>query len=307
QQPAHPAAEGHGRRLPDHDRRPHGRAQQAAHRDRRVLRVLARPRAVLRARLAAVDGHERPRAPRDAQARPRSRAADPSSRAGGGVRMIDTSFWNWDHAWAVLPDMLWAFLRVTLVVTIAASAIAAVLGLAIALVRRTAPRPVAALVTGIINVIRMTPLVVQLLFALYGLLAIGAEVPSIAIAIVVFGIHYATYMADVYRAGIDAVPRGQWEATVALSMSRGRTWRAVVIPQALRATAPALGNYVISMFKETPFVSVIFVHDMVRTAQLYGGEHFRYIEAITLAGLLFLAASYPTSLLIARLEKRLAY
>ncbi len=221
--------------------------------------------------------------------------------------MIDTSFWNWDHAWAVLPDMLWAFLRVTLVVTIAASAIAAVLGLAIALVRRTAPRPVAAVVTGVMNVIRMTPLVVQLLFALYGLLAIGAEVPSIAIAIVVFGIHYATYMADVYRAGIDAVPRGQWEATVALSMSRGRTWRAVVIPQALRATAPALGNYVISMFKETPFVSVIFVHDMVRTAQLYGGEHFRYIEAITLAGLLFLAASYPTSLLIARLEKRLAY
>lgn len=222
--------------------------------------------------------------------------------------MSDNSFpWNWDHAWAVLPEMLWKFLTVTLVITIAASAIAAVLGLIIALIRRSAPRPVATVVTLVMNFIRMTPLVVQLLFGLYGLLALGIDIPPIMIGIAIFGIHYATYMAEVYRAGIDAVPPGQWEATTALSMSRRRTWTAVVIPQAVRATVPSLGNYVISMFKETPFVSVIFVVDMVKAAQLYGGDHFRYVEAITLAGILFLAASYPTSLLIGRLEKRLAY
>jgi len=222
--------------------------------------------------------------------------------------MTDDSFhWNWDHVWAALPPMLWSFLTVTLVITIASSAIAAVLGLLIALVRRSAPRPIAAVVTLVMNFIRMTPIVVQLLFGLYGLLALGIDIPPMVIGIVIFGIHYASYMAEVYRAGIDAVPPGQWEATTALSMSRRRTWTAVVIPQAVRATVPSLGNYVISMFKETPFVSVIFVADMVRTAQLYGGDHFRYIEAITLAGILFLAASYPTSLLIGRLEKRLAY
>lgn len=221
--------------------------------------------------------------------------------------MSDDSFpWNWDHVWAVLPDMLWSFLTVTLVITVAASAIAAVLGLVIALVRRSAPRPVAAVVSFVMNFIRMTPIVVQLLFGLYGLLALGIQIPPMIIGIVIFGIHYATYMAEVYRAGIDSVPPGQWEASTALSMSRGRTWTAVIIPQAVRATVPSLGNYVISMFKETPFVSVIFVADMVKTAQLYGGEHFRYVEAITLAGILFLAASYPTSLLIGRLEKRLA-
>src|SRR5690606_39277983 len=105
----------------------------------------------------------------------------------------------------------------------------------------------------------------------------------------------------------DAVPRGQWEATTALSMSRGRTWTAVIIPQAVRSTLPALGNYVISMFKETPFLAVLTVTDMVRAAQEYGGSHFRFMEAITMAGILFLVASYPTSLLIGRMEKRLVY
>lgn len=217
-----------------------------------------------------------------------------------------TSPWNWDHVWAVLPEMLWKFLTVTLVITIVSSLIAAVLGLIVALVRRTAPRPIAAVVTLVMNFIRMTPIVVQLLFGLYGLLALGIDIPPMIIGIVIFGIHYATYMAEVYRAGIDAVPPGQWEAATALSMSRGRTWSAVIVPQAVRATVPSLGNYVIAMFKETPFVSVIFVADMVKAAQLYGGDHFRYVEAITLAGILFLAASYPTSLLIGRLEKRLA-
>ncbi|MFB7251926.1 ectoine/hydroxyectoine ABC transporter permease subunit EhuD [Microbacterium sp. NPDC056234] len=199
--------------------------------------------------------------------------------------------------------MIEKFVTVTMLVTVVGSAIAAVLGLIIAMVRRVAPRPVAAVVTFAMNFIRMTPIVVQLLFVYYAF----TSIPPLPLGIIVFGVHYATFMAEVYRAGIEAVPRGQWEATTALSMSRGRTWTAVVIPQAVRSTLPALGNYVISMFKDTPFLAVITVTDMVRAAQLFGGEHFRYIEAITLAGLLFLVASYPISVLIGRLEKRLAY
>lgn len=217
--------------------------------------------------------------------------------------MIDNSLWNWDYVWEALPDMIWAFLTVTLVVTVVGSAIAAVLGLIIAMVRRLSPPPVASVVTFIMNFIRMTPIVVQLLFVYYAF----TSIPPLPLGVAVFGVHYATFMAEVYRAGIDAVPRGQWEATTALSMSRGRTWTAVIVPQAVRSTLPALGNYVISMFKDTPFLAVITVTDMVRAAQLFGGEHFRYIEAITMAGVLFLIASYPVSVLIGRLEKRLAY
>nr|WP_314845554.1 ectoine/hydroxyectoine ABC transporter permease subunit EhuD [uncultured Microbacterium sp.] len=211
--------------------------------------------------------------------------------------------WNWDTAWAVLPRLLEGFFTVTLVVTIAGSAIAAVLGLVIAVARRTAPRPVAAIVTFVVNFIRMTPIVVQLLFAYFAFVTLD----PLVIGIAVFGIHYATYMAEVYRAGIDAVPRGQWEGATALSMSRRRTWTAVVLPQAVRATVPSLGNYVISMLKDTPFLIAITVADMVSNALEFGGNNFRYLEPVILTGLIFLLASYPASVLVRRLEKRLVY
>src|SRR5690606_17019796 len=143
----------------------------------------------------------------------------------------------------------------------------------------------------------------QLIFAYFTF----TSITPLTIGIIVFGIHYATYMAEVYRAGIESVPKGQWEATKALSMSPTRTWVAVIIPQAVRATVPALGNYAISMFKETPFLLMIGVVEMVQAGLIFGGNNFKYIEAITLAGIIFLLASYPTSLLIGRLEKRLAF
>ncbi|SFS18878.1 amino acid ABC transporter membrane protein 2, PAAT family [Agrococcus baldri] len=211
--------------------------------------------------------------------------------------------WNWDHVWDSLPFLLEGFVQVTLLVTVVSSAIAAVLGLLIAIARRTAPAPIAALLTFVVNFIRMTPIVVQLVFAYFAFLALDA----LTVGILVFGVHYATYMAEVYRAGIDSVPKGQWEATTALSMSRSRTWRAVIMPQAIRATLPALGNYVISMFKDTPFLIAITVADMVSNALEYGGDHFRYVEVIVLAGVLFLIASYPTSLAIRKLEERIAF
>ena len=215
----------------------------------------------------------------------------------------DNSFWNWDHAAAAFPEILEKFLTVTLVVTIIGSIIAAVLGLVIALGRRSAPKPVSAVITLVMNFIRMTPLVVQLLFVYY----VFTTVPPIVLGTIIIGIHYATYMAEVYRAGIESVPPGQWEATTALSMSAGRTWTAVIIPQALRSTLPALANYVISMFKDTPFLMVITVVEMVRQAQLYGSQNFRFVEAIIIAGLIYLVASLLSSLLARRLEKRLEY
>jgi polar amino acid transport system permease protein len=211
--------------------------------------------------------------------------------------------WDWSTAWEVLPELLAGFFFVTLLVTVLGTAIAAVLGLVIAIIRRSAPKPVSRLLGFVVDFIRMTPIVVQLLFAYYGFL----DFPPLVVGVAVFGIHYSTYMAEVYRAGIDSVPESQWEATTALSMSRWRIWVAVIVPQALRATAPALGNYAISMFKDTPFLLTIGVVEMVQAGLIFGGNHFKYLEAITLAGVIFLLASYPVSLLISRLEKRLAF
>ncbi|GAB3519489.1 amino acid ABC transporter permease [Arthrobacter monumenti] len=216
--------------------------------------------------------------------------------------MTDFS-WQWSAVWEVLPELLLSFLQVTLVVTVASTAVAAVLGLIIAMLRRSVPKPVDVVLKFTVDFIRMTPIVVQLLLVSYTF----TNLTLLTVGIVVFAIHYSTYMAEVYRAGIDAVPEGQWEATTALSMPKGRTWRAVIIPQALRNTVPALGNYAISMFKDTPFLIIIGLEELVRTGLNYGGNTFRYTEALTLIAIIFLAASYPTALLIGRLEKRLAF
>ncbi|WP_106506057.1 ectoine/hydroxyectoine ABC transporter permease subunit EhuD [Brachybacterium timonense] len=202
----------------------------------------------------------------------------------------------------VLP-VLWAGFRITLLATVFGTLIAAVLGLVLAIARRGLPRVVSIPLISAAEFVRMTPLVVQLVFA--NLLL--TQFSSLTIGIWVLGIHYSTYMAEVYRAGIDSVPKGQWEAATALSMSRRRTWRAVVLPQAIRNTLPSLGNYAISMFKETPFLFAIGVVEMVTAAQQYGASTFRYTEAFTLAGIIFLLASYPTSVLVRKLESRMAY
>lgn len=212
--------------------------------------------------------------------------------------------WDWDFAFNALPDMLMAFLEVTLVVTVLGTLIAAALGLVIAILMRILPGPLSWLVKWAANFIRMTPIVIQLIFLFWALLGV---VEPLTIGIIVFGVHYATYMSEVYRAGIESVPKGQWEATTALSMSPARTWRKVVIPQALRSTIPSLGNYAISMFKDTPFLIVIGVAEMVTVAGRFGAPTFRFTEVYVIAGLIFLAASYPTAILVSRLEKRLAY
>lgn len=209
--------------------------------------------------------------------------------------------WNWDTAWDVLPQMLEG-LKITVLATVVGMVIASVLGLAIALVRRSHLRSVTVPLRIVVEFIRSTPLLTQLLFVYLAL----PSVPALVVGCTVLGVHYATYMSEVYRAGIDAVPPGQWEAATALNLSRARTWRAVVLPQAIRHTLPGLGNYAISMFKETPYLFVISVVEMFTAAQTYGGNHFSYIEPLTMAGLLFLILSYPTSLLVRRMERRLA-
>ena len=210
--------------------------------------------------------------------------------------------WSWQRAADALPLLIDGF-TITLLATVLGMAIASVVGLVIAIARRTCPAYVRVPLRWITEFIRLTPLVVQLLFVYYLL----PQFSALQIGIAVLGVHYSTYMAEVYRAGIEAVPAGQWEAARALSLPTTRTWRAVVLPQAVRATLPALGNYAISMFKDTPFLFAITVVELVTAAQQYGARTFQYLEPITMAGVIFLLASYPTSVLIRQVEKRLAY
>lgn len=214
--------------------------------------------------------------------------------------------WRWDYTWEVLPDLLFAFLKFTLGITLAAGVIAVVLGLVLALGRRSDNPWVSRPTFWLIEFIRSTPIPIQLFFVYFGLPSAGIRLSALVTGVLVLGVHYACYMAEVYRAGIDAIPKGQWEACTALSLSPQRTWRAVVLPQVIRRIVPSAGNQIIALFKETPFLIVVGVGEMVFVAQQFGSATFRFTEPLTIAGLIFLAASYPTSVLMRRLEARLA-
>jgi polar amino acid transport system permease protein len=215
--------------------------------------------------------------------------------------------WDWHYAGDVFPDILEAFLRYTLGVTILASALAAVLGLVFAIIRRARVPVLAPLTTAFIEFVRSTPIPIQLFFMFYVLPGVGIRLSGVVVGVLVLGVHYACYYAEVYRAGIDSVPKGQWEACTALSLPARDQWQRIILPQAIRNVIPALGNYVISMFKETPFLFLIAVPEMVQEAVSIGGRSFRYLEPVTIAGLIFLAVSYPASVAMRKLENRLGH
>jgi polar amino acid transport system permease protein len=214
---------------------------------------------------------------------------------------------DWSFAFDILPEMLYAFLRFSLVATVLGIVLAAVLGLAFAIVRRARVPVLAPLTTAFIDFVRSTPLLVQLFFLFFVLPEAGITLPALTTGVIGLGVHYACYLAEVYRAGIESVPKGQWEAATALSLPSRLQWQHVILPQAIRNVLPALGNYAISMFKETPFLALITVPEMVQRAQAIGSISFRYLEPITLAGLIFLAASYPTAIALRKLEIRLGH
>jgi polar amino acid transport system permease protein len=219
--------------------------------------------------------------------------------------MNERSLWDWEYAGEILPDLVVAFLKLTMGITAAAAVVAIVVGLVLALGRRSDTKPVAWVSYGFVEFVRSTPIPIQLFFVYFGLPALGMRPSALVTGIAVLGLHYACYMSEVYRAGIDAIPKGQWEACTALSLSPQRTWRAVIMPQVIRRVLPSTGNQIIALFKETPFLIVIGVAEMVTVANRIGSQNFRFIEPITIAGLIFLAASYPTSVLMRKLEIRL--
>lgn len=211
--------------------------------------------------------------------------------------------WDWGFAAQILPTLLRGLL-VTFEATVLGSILAYVLGLVFAIIQRARILVVSQIVWLFVQFVRSTPLLVQLYFLYFVFPQFGITLSSLVTGVLGLGVHYATYTSEVYRAGIDAVPRGQWEAATALSLPYRRVWTSVILPQAIPRVLPALGNYMIAMLKETPLLLSIGVLDLVGRAQAAGSEAYRYVEPYTLAGLFFLILSYPASVLVRRLERR---
>jgi polar amino acid transport system permease protein len=211
---------------------------------------------------------------------------------------------DWTFAASILPTLGKAAL-LTLGITAAGFVISLVLGLALAMLRRSRRRLLALPTALTVETVRGTPLLIQLYFIFFVLPEYGVVLPAMLTGIVAIGLHYAAYTSEAYRAGIDNVPPGQWQAAGALGMTRLQVFRYVVMPQAVPAILPALGNYLIAMFKDTPLLSAIAVVELMQRAKIIGSETFRYLEPISIVGLFFLAMSLIAAMLIGALERRL--
>ncbi|MCX4908439.1 ectoine/hydroxyectoine ABC transporter permease subunit EhuD [Streptomyces sp. NBC_00878] len=212
--------------------------------------------------------------------------------------------WDWSAVGDFMPHF-WDGLLVTLQALVLGSLISFALGLVWALLMRTPSRWVRWPVGVVTEFVRNTPLLVQLFFLFYVLPEWNITFSAMTTGVVAIGLHYSTYTMQVYRAGIEGVPAGQWEAATALNLPMTRTWTAVILPQAIRRVVPALGNYVISMLKDTPMLMAITVLDMLGEARLFSQQNFQFTEPLTVIGVAFILISYPASLLMRALERRL--
>lgn len=202
--------------------------------------------------------------------------------------------WRWDFTFEILPRLLWATLN-TLMAAGFGYAIALVVGLLLALAQRTPYRPMTFIVREAVEFIRSTPLVLQIFFVFYVGPQFGIRLSPWTSGMIAIGLHYAAYLSEVYRAGLDSVPKGQWEACKAINLSTRRTYFRVIIPQALPPALPGMGNYLVGIFKDTPMLSVIGVAELMHTANALGSETYRFLEPYTLVGIIFLAISLPTA------------
>lgn len=211
--------------------------------------------------------------------------------------------WDWAFVAEIMPTLLQG-LKLTLIITLLSAIVAAVLGLVFAIARRSPNRLVSRPVSFIVEFIRGTPLLVQLYFIFYVLPDVGILLPPLVAGVIGMGLHYATYTAEVYRAGIENVARGQWEAARATNLTARQTWVHVIIPQAVPPMIPALANYLIAMFKETPLLSAITVLELMNQAKSVANSSYRYIEPMTMVGVFFLAMSLVSVVFLRMLEHR---
>ncbi|MBX6321718.1 MAG: ectoine/hydroxyectoine ABC transporter permease subunit EhuD [Rhodospirillaceae bacterium] len=212
--------------------------------------------------------------------------------------------WDWAYVAEILPRLLRAAV-VTIEATLIGFVLAAVLGLVLAVLRMAPRRAVALPATALVEFIRSTPLLIQIFFLYFVFPKFGITLSAFTAGVIALGLHYGAYCSEVYRAGLDNIPRGQWEAAIALNLSPYHTFRDIIIPQAIPPVVPALGNYLVALFKETPLLSAIAVLELMQTAKILGSETFRYTEPITLVGVFFLVMSLVSAMFVRWVERRL--
>ena len=210
--------------------------------------------------------------------------------------------WKWDFAYQILPKMLWATLNTIMAAGIG-YAIAVVVGMLFLIGQRTSYKFINIIVREIVEFIRSTPLLIQLFFVYFVGPQFGIVLSAWMSAMITIGLHFGTYLSEVYRGALEGVPKSQWEACRALNFSAIYTYKRIIFPQAFPIAIPGMGNYLVGIFKDTPLLSTIGVAELFHAATAVGGYHYRYLEPYTMVGIIFLILSIPAAMGIRKLER----
>ncbi len=214
-----------------------------------------------------------------------------------------------DRGWAVIWErgpLLLAAAWMTVKLSVTSMPLAILIGLAVALGRMYGPRFLGRVLGLYVEIVRGTPLVLQLFVIFFLLPEIGLSIHAFWAAIIGLAINYSAYEAEIYRAGLQAIPRGQMEASLALGMTRWLALRRIIVPQATRLVIPPVTNDFIALFKDTAVCSVITVVELSKQYYVQARSTGAILELGLATALLYLAMSYPLSMLTNYLEKRLA-
>lgn len=209
--------------------------------------------------------------------------------------------------WRTYLPLLLRGAVITIEISVLGMLLAVVAGLALVLTRLYAVAPLRWLAQVYVEVIRGTPLLIQLFFIYYGLPEIGIRLQAFPAAILGLGLNYAAYEAENYRAGIEAIPRGQTEAAQALGMTRWQSLQHIILPQAFRLVIPPITNDFIALFKDSSIVSVITMVELTKVYGMLAMSTYDYIGLGLMTATIYFALSYPASIFANWLEKRLRY
>lgn len=210
----------------------------------------------------------------------------------------------WAFAWSILP-ILGKGLLVTIQATLLGFVVAALLGLVLAGLKGARFKIISWPARFFTEFIRDTPLLVQLFFLYYVLPDYGIVLPAFMTGALALGLQYSAYTSEVYRAGIESVPKGQTEASHALDLSGWRIFTVIILPQAIPRIIPALGNYLVSIMKDVPILSVISVLELLSVAKIIGDRSFNYMIPLSLVGLIYLIMTLIAAWGVRLLDERL--
>ena len=214
------------------------------------------------------------------------------------------SYFRFETVLPHLPYLL-AGARMTIIVSLAALAGALVIGLILALARLSKLRVLRAAASLFIDIWRSTPTLAQLLWVYYALpILTGIPLSAFVAGTITLACHYGANLAEVYRAGILAIPSGQTNAGLALGLTRAQTMRRIILPQAVTIMLPLIASQFIVLFKESALVSMISLEELMWHGQSLAGLTMRSVEVFSLVALIYVALTYPQTLLVNWLHRR---